>query len=282
MAESMKKVAAVFLVLAVLACLFLPERKNSQYDMVILGDSMMGNEWGTPNITDVIGTETGMNVFNGTFGGTGMAFYNESLWGSRSSAQWCMAELARAISYDDWGSIRGSMGYANHYRMTNTQTLEYFFERMQELSEIDFSKVQILLIEHGTNDYNAGRVLDNKEDPFDIETFGGALRSSLALLRQAYPEMRIILIAPAYCELGEDRGNKCYNTDYGGGYLTDYVELEKQIAREFEVEVLDAYHEAGIGEENADIYLIDGLHPSAKGCILLGEWIADYLEKKEQ
>lgn len=267
-------VISVLLVIVILCLLCLPEKKEKRYDMVFLGDSVVGNVWMHPGITDVMEERLGKTVFNGAFGGTRMSFWNENSQGSRASSEWCMVRLAQAICNDDWGSQLATVSYANHYQMTNTQALDYFYDRMIQLSQIDFEQVEILLIEHGTNDYNVGRPLDNPENAFDETTFGGALRSSLALLQKTYPQMHIILVTPIYCEIGE---NKCYNTDYGGGYLDDYVALEKQIAAEFGVEVIDAYHESGIWEENVDVYLPDRLHPSEAGHALLGNFIADYL-----
>ena len=92
--------------------------------------------------------------------------------------------------------------------------------------------------------------------------------------------MRILLVSPIYCALGENNDRKCYDTKYGsGGYLQEYVELEKEIAAEFGVEWLDAYHESGIWEENASEYLPDYLHPNAKGHELLSDFLAEYLKE---
>lgn len=262
--------------------LCLPKDHKRQYDLVFLGDSVVGNVGDRQGLTDVVGERLGKTVFNGAFGGTAMSFWNEELQGSKISVDWCMFRLAQAICYDDWGSQLANVAYADHYQSTSTQVLEYFYDRMIQLSEIDFSQVEILFIEHGTNDYNVGQPLDNEENPYDGNTFGGALRSSLTLLQKTYPQMRIILITPIYCELGGNGENKCYNTSYGGGYLDDYVALEKQIAAELGVEVIDAYHESGIWEENVDVYLPDRLHPSEAGHALLGNLIADYLMEKDE
>ena len=67
------------------------------------------------------------------------------------------------------------------------------------LSRIDFSKTEVLIIEHGTNDYNSGQILDNPKDTMDVTTFAGALRTTLSLLQEKYPQLRIILVSPIYC-----------------------------------------------------------------------------------
>ncbi len=259
----------------VLGLCLLPGPKE-QVDIVFLGDSILGNASYSVSCVEIVGEKTGMTAFNGAFGGTGMA-YRPGEAGQSETAYWSMAELAEAICYEDFAPQRATMAYGDYYKDTNLSTLDYFKERMDALAEIDFSRVQILIIEHGTNDYNSGCPLDNAEDPYDKGTFGGALRSSLTLLQETYPDLRIILMTPIYCALGEDFTKKCYDTDYGGGTLDKYVDKVKEIAESFDIEVIDAYHESGIWEDTVKQYLADYLHPSKEGEILLGEFVADYL-----
>lgn len=271
-------VVALFLLL-----IFQKDKKSLQYDIVILGDSVVGNvaEDGS-SLADYVEKRLGRSTFKGGLGGTTMSVDDTRLWGSMSKREWCMVKLAEAICYDDWKSQLGTMDYADSFEDYNNQALSYFPETMKNLSEIDFSQVQILVIEHGTNDYNKGVVLDNPEDLYDVTTFGGALRHSLKLLKEAYPDMRIVVMSPIYCALGENQDKPSYSTRYGeGGYLDEYVELEKEIAEEFQVEWLDAYHQSGIWEENATEYLFDSLHLNREGHERLGNLLADYLYRGE-
>ena len=57
------------------------------------------------------------------------------------------------------------------------------------------------------------------------------------------------------------------------------MSLEQTIAKEFGVPFIDAYHNSGIGEENAKQYLADGLHLTDEGVLLYGEYVAEELEK---
>lgn len=258
--------------------IFSPTSKGGkEYSIVVLGDSVIGNVWSYPSVTEVMEERLETSVFNGGLGGTTMNNSNPSRRPSKVGANISMYELAQAICNGDWGGQKAAIAYADNYRETNTQVLNYFKERLENLSQIYFDSVEILIIEHGTNDYNKGTLLENANDPYDSQTFGGALRSSLRLLQESYPQMRIILVTPAYCELGENGINKCYNKDYGGGVMDDYVNLEKQIAQEFNIELIDVYHESGIWEDTAELYLEDRLHPSVEGRILLGNFISDYI-----
>lgn len=267
-------IVAMFLILP-----FLEKPSDTGYDIVFLGDSVIGNTTGTESVADIVAEDLGKRAFNGAFGGTTLSLGNELLWGSVTNAQWSMVRLAEAIAYEDWKSQIATMSYADSYREVNLQALPYFAERMQALSEIDFGQVEILVIEHGTNDYNCGRCLDNPEDKYDINTFGGAMRYSIELLQKAYPDLQIVLLSPIYCELGEKREIPSYIWNAGYGTLDDYVALEKEIAREYDVMFLDAYHESGIGEGNAKEFLYDGLHLTTQGTLMLGEYVAENLKE---
>lgn len=267
------------LLVAVVVCVALrKEEKDQQYDIVVLGDSVVGNVGAKQlSFTTYLGEGLGKTAFKGGLGGTTMSFGTEHMWSSVSSEEWCMVKLAEAICYNDWKSQKATMAYANSFMDINKQAVFYFEHTMDTLSRIDFSKVEILIIEHGTNDYNCGKPVDNPDDLYDKTTFGGALRYSLQLLQKSYPNLRIVLMAPLYCELGPEGERKCYNTKYGdGGYLEDYIEVEKQIAEDFGVEWIDAYHYSGIWENNIEEYLPDRLHLNEEGHKIVGDFLTEY------
>lgn len=246
---------------------------KEQYDMIFLGDSIIGNVWDENSIPNMVGEGLGKSAFNGAFGGTTLSLYDQNLWGSVTGIQWNLVKLTEAAAYDDWKSQLSAIAYADSYSDVNALSLSYFSERMQQLSKVDFAQAEYLIIEHGTNDYNCGQRLDNPEDAYDITTFGGALRYALRIWQEKYPQLEIVLVTPIYCEMGENYEQKCYREDLGYGTLTDYVELEKEIAADFGVTCIDAYHESGIWEENAAEMLTDGLHLSEEGKTVYGNFL---------
>lgn len=268
---------AIVVALLLLVLPFLGNKGSTQYDIVFLGDSIIGNELPGYSVPELVGQHLDKTVFNGAFGGTVASFNTEQTWGSMTSNQWCLVEIADAIADKDWKSLRASMAYADYYNEINAQALQYFGGRMTALSQIDFDDVDMLVIEHGTNDYNCGRRLDNPEDLYDVSTFGGALRYSLKVMKEEYPNMQLVLLTPLYCEFGDNREISCHEKDFGYGTLDAYVQLEKQIAEEMGVPCIDAYSGSGINEENAKEYLYDGLHLSEEGIVLMSEFIAGEL-----
>ncbi len=276
-----KNILNFIAILVVLLFVLLPlfrGGKKEQYDIVFLGDSVIGNE-GNVSVVQTVGKELGLSAFNGAFGGSSMAMSDEKDWGSLTNNQWCMARMAEAIAYRDWQNQNASMAYAEHYREYGMYMPAYFKDRMDALAKIDFSRVKVLVIEHGTNDYNGGYALDNPDDLYDISTFGGALRYSLELLQESYPDMKIVLITPIYCAFGDNLEQICHETDFGGGTLSDYMKLEKEIAAEYGVICIDAFENSGIREENSKEYLSDGLHLTDEGALLLSNYLAEELKK---
>lgn len=261
----------MFCVFVLLTWLYVRPTEGS-YRIVCLGDSLIGNEREDTVVTDVMEEVLGEKVWNGAFGGTCMSKGNTGNRPDYYEDSLSMCELADAIASQDF--TRQQIDITN-----NQFKLGYFDESVRALAQIDFSKAEVLIIEHGTNDYNSGRPIDNEENPFDCYTFGGALRYSISTIQKAYPDLRLILVTPPYCFFERDGEvtNDCYSLDYGYGNLEKYAELEIAIAEEYGIESIDVFHEIGINEENAKEYLYDGVHFNREGRKLFGETIAGYL-----
>lgn len=271
-----KQIVYTVTALAVLALLwgmqaFAGRKSAEEYYMVCLGDSILAPVKKLHGIVDALEGELQKPVYNGALGGTCLSRGEEERRLAYTHDSLSMVALAEAIAYDDFGPQK-----AAHIRENGT---DYFADTIAGLSEVDFDNVEVLLIEHGTNDYNSGVPLVNPEDPEDEYTFAGALRKTIRLLKQKLPDTRIILVTPTYCwfpQLGYD----CETWKPAGATLAEYVELEKQIARELGVELIDNYplfsHE---DEEDCYRYTVDGLHATELGRQMIADAIIRYLQE---
>lgn len=160
--------------------------------------------------------------------------------------------------------------------------MDYFPESVEGLNRLSEEQVRVLIIEHGVNDYLSGCPVDNKEDPYDTYTYGGALRTCLKLLQENYPKLRIVLVTPTYCWLLAEE-KTCEQKDYGQGILEEYVNTELAIAEKFGVEVVDNYHDSGIGKnktfEEWQEYTQDGIHLNEAGRALVAEKIVEAIKE---
>lgn len=231
---------------------------EKEYRVVCLGDSIMGDVRDNTAVSGYIEVTTGMSVYNGGFGGTKASCVDNGNRAAVDDNVFSLVELTEAIVYQDFSVQNAGVNRYNG--------MEYFAEGIKGLNRVDWSEVEILIIEHGVNDYLSGAPLDNPENAYDVTTYGGALRYTLRLLQDKRPDLRIILCTPTYCWFYAEQVS-CQEKNLGGGYLEDYVNLELEIAKEFGVEIIDNFHESGIGGafENWSDYTEDGLHLNDAG-----------------
>lgn len=256
--------------------------KREVYPVVVLGDSIIGSDFGGEGVCAYLEEDLGVPVFRGGFGGTCASYVEQDVMPHTVSAQLSLSKLAEAVAAGDFSVQKAQVAYGTYYLNILGETLDYFKGRLTDLSRIDFERTKYLVIEHGTNDYNSGRLLDNENDPYDKSSFGGGIRCAIETLREAYPDMEVILMTPTWCYIIQDEEMlSCTDTDYGGGYLEDYVNLELEIAREYDIPVLDNFHESGIGPETQDLYLRDGLHLNAAGQKIIADMLAQLIRETE-
>lgn len=244
--------------------------EKSVFDIVLLGDSILGQVRDETSIAAQLSRSLGKSVYNGAFGGTDMAKMEADRSMSAKKGMLSMGELALAIGYDDFG-VQQTL------RIRENGT-EYFSQAVDELADIDYSQVEILVIEHGMNDYFDGVPIYNEDDPYDTYSFTGALRTALKTLIKRYPDMRIVLVTPTY-SWKLDKEQTCEEWDVGEGKLKDYVLAEQHVAREFGVELVDLYHNFYRHEEWDDYKLttLDGVHPNETGRQMIAGKLAEYL-----
>lgn len=246
------------------------KRTNTEsVDILFLGDSIIGQVQDDTSITVLLQNRLQREVFNGAFGGTTMS--NTIKKTSYLKDGLSMVSLSKAIGYQDFGVQQNINVQENG--------TEYFGEIIDQLANIDYESCKILLIEHGVNDYNASIPIRNVEDQFDTYTYEGALRTTLKILQDRYPKLRIILVSPTYYWVRRiDSTGESWNSGYG--YLDDYVDAQMEIAKEFDVELIDIYHDfyKHQTEEDWILYTTDGLHPNEMGRSMIADAIAAYLE----
>lgn len=266
---------AVFLVLLFGLSGGVPDKKPcSVEEYVLLGDSIFGQLHNEGSVTERVEQLTGIAVRNLAMGGTTASHLWEEEHKGYTKDVLSLEALSRAIAVRDFGAQQ-----TVHIRENET---EYFDAMVDYLETIDFGKTKILFLCFGMNDYHAGVPLENEKDPMDVQTFTGALRSSLHFLKEAYPELEIVLITPSYSWY-PGLGLTCEEYDLGGGNLEKYVNAEILAAREYGVEYIDIFHDFYAHEQFEDWkqYTSDGVHPNDTGREMLAQTLAKYLEQYE-
>lgn len=249
--------------------------ERQQVQVVAFGDSVLGLFRGEDGIAAQAGNFLDKTIYCAGFGGTCVSRLDRENRLDYGKDSLSLAALTKAVLMDDFGPQRTVF--------LKEALTDYFEETVDGLEGIDFGAVELVMIEHGLNDFYAGVPLRNEEDPMDEYSFAGALRSSLEALRKVNPDMRIVLVTPTYTWMLAGTYT-CEEFDAGYGNQEAYVAEELQIAAEYGVEVIDVYHDFFPHEEWDDWkrYTMDGLHPNKEGRRLIAEKIADYLEGGEK
>ncbi|MCR5753619.1 MAG: SGNH/GDSL hydrolase family protein [Acetatifactor sp.] len=156
---------------------------------------------------------------------------------------------------------------------------EYFLTYVDEFLQTSFDSASIyFVINLGLNDYFCGQRIAQEADPTDVTTYTGALRTGIRKLQTAYPDAKIIVMAPTYTvEL--NHGTEKINEN--SGILTDYVNAAVKVADEENVYCLNNFVELGVNSKNTGVYQVDGTHFNETGRFLLSEHLIQFIESIE-
>lgn len=208
-----------------------------------------------------------------------MVFFGDSIianYKDSTSVPGVVAGLSQAAT------LNYAVGGSSASRDENTgisfaQVAEAFLEKnSQNLPEDDRL---CFVINFGLNDYFNGYAPDDSEDPFNEKTYAGALRSGIALLKEAFPQARFLVMAPnfaSYFSFGME-----INSD-AGGILADYAAAAGLVAKDMGALYLNNYTDLGITSQNYGNYLLDGCHLNEAGRFLLGSRIIELLGQTQQ
>lgn len=247
------------------------EIKDEPWDVVVTGDSIIGKEREDGTVEEYFEKYSGLTMVNGAFGGNCASVGENAGRYSYQGESITLPELAEAICYRDFSVQRADLAISQ-------TKIDYFDQALQNLEETDFRQTKILMLAFGINDYLSGKKTDDPEDPFNVETYGGALRYGIELLRDTYPDLEIVLITPLFCHISG--WENCLEQGfYGGGTLDKYAETEKRVAGQYGLYVIDALGEAGIDETNYEEYMeAGGLHLNKAGREKYARFLAEKTE----
>ncbi len=245
---------------------------NTSYQVVCMGDSNFGNVRDNTGVVNILGERLGKNTLNAAFGGSTITAKNGYKTEYQSALS--MHNLAISICNHNFGVQKSAI-----VALDRRSGAEDYADTLDKLADVDFDSVELLVIEHGVNDYLSGVPVKNGRDLYDTDTFCGTLRTVITMLKEEYPKMRIVLVTPSYCAIADNDGSYryCDEYNYGGGYLEDYVNEELLLAEEMGVEIIDLYHSLDMNKDNFETYLQDGLHFNEYGRKIVADIIAEYL-----
>lgn len=221
-------------------------------NIVFFGDSFFGNYTDSTSIPGVVNGLTNAQVFNCGLGGSTAAMKPDSFISLPGITEAFVKGDLSALSADS----QVYRGIASYLETNSAKAPDCF------------------VINYGINDYYDGLAVSS-EDPYDISTYAGALRTAVQTLREAYNDIPIILQTPiftTYFSNGTERNSA------QGGVLEDYVNAALTLGEELQVIVLNNYTELGINKDNQANFLLDGCHPNEQGRFLMGTKLIEKLQ----
>lgn len=221
----------------------------SEWDVVFFGDSVIAFSE-TSSIPGAFCGLTGAHTYNCGKGGCGAAVIkdNDEFPGIPIIVDAFLAEDLSLFSED----TQIYAGMADYFEYS------------------DKSRQQCFVLNFGSNDYFLGKPIRN-DDPYDIYTYEGAMRTAIERLQNAYPDAEIILLTPTFTSLFENGLEPLSDV---GGQLPDYVAAAISICNEKGLHYYDSYNLLGIDANNCAAYLPDGCHPNESTRYIMAQEVA--------
>lgn len=152
-------------------------------------------------------------------------------------------------------------------------------EAYNTLLSIDFSTVDVIAIMYDGADYLAGHNMYSDDNDTDIQQFTGNLEAGIELIKQTYPDIRIIVMSPTYAYAVDEDGNYVSSDQYRYGnqdVLSTYVIKEYESCYRQYVTFVDNLY-GTVTEDNASDYLTDNIHLNLEGRKKVAERFIYYL-----
>lgn len=223
----------------------------SDWSIVFFGDSVIAGYTDSTSIPGVAAGLTGARSYNFGLGGGHAARRDEYHNSLRDYVNAFLQKDASLITFEGGSAAEPFSASLTQYLEDAPQGPHCF------------------VIQYGFNDYFDASPI-SREDPYDLNTFAGSLRSSIQALQEAFPDAAILLSTPTFTTYF---GNGTEAKGEAGHVFADYIDALLQVARETHVMLLDNYHQLDINEKNHAALLSDGCHPNEAGRFIIAERI---------
>ncbi len=141
-------------------------------------------------------------------------------------------------------------------------------------------EADIIIVYGGTNDYGHGDAPFGEYGDQTPDTYCGAVYWLMNFLKNQYPNAKVVFITPARRVSDLERSARKNKLPCAKPLLA-YGEVIQRQAKDFDIPVLDFYHDLGINPNNEAErvkYTTDGLHFNDEGHAVLAQKIAEFLK----
>lgn len=250
-------------------------------NIVLFGNAPFADDRdSSDSLANLIAKETGANVYNCSISGSYLAAqelnFDPTVAAMDAYCLYWLVNLATGAPIDNY--------YVQAAEQLGDKTPADAEEVINTLKTLDFNTIDTLAIMYDATDYLLGNPMYNDDNPTDPTQFTGNLEASLDVLQSLYPQIRIIVMSPAYAYAVDENGDYVSSDMYiynNRDVLSTYVIKECYSANLHSVSFMDNLY-GSITEDNAKEYLTDNLHLNVKGRKLIAkrfEYFLNYYAK---
>lgn len=222
------------------------DKPLSDIRLLALGDSIWGNDR-TDGIADFLSEYTGMTVYNGAIGGTRITG-DRGNYSSPEYKPFDGVNLIHALVTGVWTDQDANVDSIVSYVKTSTLPM---------LKSLDLSTVDIITLAYGHNDFTA---------PKTIESIQAAFVTAIGEILTAYPQVRIVVIAPPWRTFDSGQTDGDVWTNGNGNTLREVADAIVDCANSQHITSINMLNELPWRMDTAAYYLdSDKVHPNING-----------------
>ncbi len=238
------------------------EKKEGHADdgeetILVLGNDSVTYDSSETGVCGQIAKKTGATVVNAGFPGSTIALKNAEYQDDYPLDKFSFYNVAQSIVSEDFsGLTETATGFDD----------SAFIKNSEKLADLDFDKVDTLVIYYDAADYINLRPGRNPDNDIDPVTYMGALSAGIKQIQNKYPYIRIVCMSFTFCYAYDSDGTlkNGDRVDFGNGKLTTYMQHMIDTCGDTGVSFVDNYY-GTIDEGNSSEYLLDNIHVNQAG-----------------
>ncbi|WP_022779679.1 hypothetical protein [Butyrivibrio sp. AE3009] len=239
----------------------LPEEKKAGHEddgtetILFLGNDAITYDQGETGVVEQIGSKLGATVYNCGFPDTTVALKYAERQDNYPADIYSFKNVIDCIVD---GNLDMLVDSASNYT-------DYTYEdHARKLRDVDFDKVDTLVIFYDASDYLKLRVGMNPDNDQDPITYSGALNYGIKRFQEKYPHIRIVCMSFTMCYAYDSTGALVSGDryDFGNGKLTTYLQFMIDNSGATGVSFIDNYY-GTVHEDNSSGWLLDNIHTNA-------------------
>ena len=209
MCHMQKKLITILTLISLICCISPTYAIKTQKDLsnqtiVFLGDSITGNyqdrNCTNASIPYLVAQMTGATTYNLGFGGAAMTERDGDPY-----APFSFVGITHAIANNKFDTLEASLALV-------PIPIPNGIAHLETLKNINWNKVDTVVIGFGANDYTAGTAIRNPSDPTSPLTLQGALLKGILTLQQKYPHLNFLIcsVHPRFNVTSSENGTYTY------------------------------------------------------------------------